>query len=182
MNAVVRKIRRIPREVEEYLGPAEVTAVFAHEVVVSLPDGGVTRVKLAFSMPYTPAFGDILLIIGKDSAHYAIGVIRGSGRTDLSFQGNVQLRSVDGKLSLEGDRGVEIRGPELDVYTGALRMIARNVVQTFESVCQHVTALLRVHAGESQTLVDGGAYTHAKTAAILTKETVIVNGREIHLG
>lgn len=182
MSAVVRKIRSMPRDVEQYLGPAQVKAVSAHEVVVSLPSGEVTSVRLAFSLPYAPAVGDILLVIGKSSNYYAIGVIQGSGQTDLSFQGNVQLRSVGGKLSLSGDEGVEIRGTKLDVYTGVIRMIARDVFQTFESVCQRVGSLLRVHAGETQTLVDGGTYTQSKTAAILTEEAVTINGREVHIG
>jgi hypothetical protein len=181
MSAVVSKFRRSVAT-SEYLGPADVNSVSAHEVLVTLSDGEVVRAELAFALPYAPAVGDTLLVIGRGARHYAIGVIRGSGQTDLSIQGNVQLRAVSGKLSLAGDEGVEIRGRQLDVYTGALRMIARDVFQTFESVCQHVTSLLRVHAGESQTLVDKGTYTQAKSAAILTEEAVRINGREIHIG
>jgi hypothetical protein len=133
-------------------------------------------------MPYTPAVGDLLLVIGRGAKHYAIGVLHGSGQTALTFQGDVELRSVNGTLSLAGDRGVEVRGPEVSVYTTALRMVARDVTQKFESVVQRVSALLRVHAGEAQTLVDGGSVTQAKRAVILTEETATINGREIHLG
>lgn len=181
MSAVVSKLRRTPRN-EEYLGPAQVNAVSAREVVVSLPDGELVHAQLAFALPYAPAVGDSLLVIGRGSKHYAIGVIEGSGQTDLSFQGNVQLRSLNGKLSLAGDRGVEIRGPELDIFTGALRTIARDAFQSFHSLCQQVTSLLRVQAGETQTLVSGGSYTQSKTAAILAEEAVTVNGSEIHIG
>lgn len=182
MSAVVSKFPRPAAATSEYLGPADVSAVFAHEVRVTLPDGEVARAELAFALPYAPAIGDTLLVIGRGAKHYAIGVIRGSGQTDLSFQGNVQLRAVRGTLSLAGDEGVEIRGRKLDVYTGALQMIAREVRQTFESVCQNVTSLLRVHAGESQTLVDKGTYTQAKSATLLTDEAVTINGREVHIG
>jgi hypothetical protein len=181
MNAVVRKLRRVSPN-EEYLGPALVNAVSVGEVVVSLPDGDQRRAVLAFALPYAPVVGDTLLVIGRGLKYYAIGVLQGSGQTDLSFQGNVQLRSVNGKLSLSGDRGVEIRGPELDVLTGALRTIAHDVFQSFHSVCQQVTSLLRVQAGETQTLVAGGTYTQSKTADILTEEAVTVKGREIHIG
>lgn len=181
MGAVARKIRPL-REAEEYLGPADVVEVRPHEVVVSLPDGGTAGAELAFAMPYAPAVGDVLLVIGKGGRHYAIGVLHGTGRTALAFQGDVELRSVNGKLSLAGDNGVELRGPEVDVYTTALRMVARDVTHKFESLCQRVSSLLRVHAGESQTLVDGASVSQAKRAAILTEETVTINGREIHLG
>jgi Protein of unknown function (DUF3540) len=178
----VSRFRRSSSEVGEYLGSAQVNAVSAHEVVVSLPDGELTRAELAFALPYAPAVGDLLLVIGRGAKYYAIGVIQGSGQTDLSFQGNVRLRSVNGKLSLSADRGVEIHGPSLDVFTDSLRMIARDVTQTFQSVCQRVSSLLRVHAGETQTLVDGGTYAQSKTAAILAEEAVTVNGREVHIG
>jgi hypothetical protein len=182
IDAAVRKTHRAAMEVEEYLGPAEVVEVRASAVVVSLPGGARARAELAFAMPYAPALQDLLLVIGRGEAHYAIGVLRGSGRTDLSFQGDVELRAVNGRLSLSGDRGVDVRGPEVDVYTTALRMVAKDVQQKFESVCQRVTSLLRVHAGEAQTLVDGSSLTQAKSAAILTEETVTINGREVHLG
>ena len=167
---------------EEYLGPAEVVKVEPHRVTVTLGEGSTVVAGLAFSMPYSPVAGDTLLVIGRGSAHYAIGVIRGTGRTDLTFQGDVEVRAVNGRLSLGGDRGVDVRGPELDIYTGALRVVARDVLQRFESVVQRVSAVLRVHAGEAQTIVDGSSTTQAKSASILTEETVNINGREVHLG
>lgn len=181
MSSVVRNIRR-NAGTEEYLGPAHVNAVSAHDVLVSLPEGEMVNAAFAFAVPYAPAVGDTLLVIGRHGRHYALGVIHGSGRTDLSFQGDVRLRSVGGSLRLSGDHGVEIRGPQLDIFADALRMVARDVFQTFESVCQRVRALLRVQAGETQTLVDRGAYTQSRTAAILAEDTVTVSGSEIHIG
>jgi hypothetical protein len=185
IDTAVRKIRRPApgaQEAQEYLGPAEVIEAHPTNVVVSLPDGQTATAALAFAMPYAPATGDVLLIIGRGERYYAIGVLHGSGRTSFAIQGDVDLRSVNGKLSLSGDRGVEIRGPEVDVYATALRLVARDVTQKFESLCQRVSSMLRVHAGESQTIVDGGAVSQAKRAAILTEETVTINGREVHLG
>jgi hypothetical protein len=167
---------------EEYLGPAQVVEARPHEVLVSLPELGMVAAALAFSMPYTPVVDDVLLVIGRGGKHYAIGVLHGAGRTAFTIQGDVDLHSVNGKLSLSGDRGVEVRGPEVDIYTVALRMVARDVTHKFESLCQRVTSLFRVHAGETQTLVDEGSVTQAKRAAILTEETVTINGREVHLG
>lgn len=182
IDAAVRKIRRSPLTAEEYLGPAEVIEESPGKVVVSLPDGHRAVAELAFSMPYAPAVGDVLLVIGRGARLYAIGVIHGAGKTALSIQGDVDLRSVNGKLSLSGDRGVEIRGPEVSVYATAFRMVARDVTQKVESLYQRVSAVLRVHARETQTVVDEGAVTQAKRAAILTEETVTINGRQVHLG
>lgn len=182
MNAVVTELRPSPRPAEEYLGPARVTAVAPHEVVVALDDGASVRAGLAFTLPYTPVVGDVLLVIGRGPRHYAIGVIEGRGQTRLSFQGDVQVESTDGTLRLAGARGVEVRAPAFDLHTGALRIVAREVAHTFDSLRQRVRSVLRIHAGEVQTLVDGGTYTQSKTAAILADEAVTVNGREIHLG
>ncbi|HEY6462165.1 MAG TPA: DUF3540 domain-containing protein [Polyangiaceae bacterium] len=182
MNAALSKLRPAPVHAQEYLGPAHVDAVSPHEAVVTLPDGEMVHAGLAFTLPYTPAVGDVLLVIGRGPKHYAIGVIQGSGQTKLSFQGDVELESTNGTLRLTGARGVEVRAPAFELHTGALRMFARDVLQTFDSVRQRVASLLRVHAGEVQTLVDGGTYTQSKTAAILADQAVTVNGREIHLG
>jgi hypothetical protein len=187
IDAAVRKIgagaaKVVSVEAQEYLGPAEVVEVRAHEVLVSLPESGTVAAALAFAMPYAPATGDVLLVIGRGGKHYAIGVMHGAGKTAFTFQGDVDLRSANGKLSLSGDRGVEVRGPEVDIYTTALRMVARDVTHKFDSLCQRVTSLFRIHAGETQTIVDEGSVTQAKRAAILTEETVTINGREVHLG
>ena len=47
---------------------------------------------------------------------------------------------------------------------------------------QRVTDLLSVHAGESQTIVDGTSHLRADSASILTQEKVTLNGKAIHLG
>jgi hypothetical protein len=50
------------------------------------------------------------------------------------------------------------------------------------SLCQRVSDLLSVHAGEAHTVVSGTQLTQAHTAAILTEGTVTINGKEVHLG
>ncbi len=182
MQAALRAVPRIATEVHDYLGPAEVTAVEPTSVTVEIPGVGSFHAALAFALPYAPVVGDLLLVIAKGDACYAIAVLRGSGKTSLSLQGDVDISAVDGKVRISGDRGVEVRGPELDLYAGKLRVVADTVLQSFSSVCQRVKSLLHVHAGETHTLVDGGSFTQSKSASILTEENVTINGKEIHLG
>jgi hypothetical protein len=182
IEATAREAQRTARVVEEYLGPAEVVEARAHEVIVQIPGGAAVRAELAFTLPYAPVVRDVLLVIGRGQRHYAIGVLHGSGRTELAFQGDVELRSINGRLCLSGDRGIDVRGPEVDICTSALRMIARDVMQRFESVSQRVTSLFRLHAGEAQTLVEKSSVLQARSAVILTEETTTINGREVHLG
>ncbi len=166
----------------DYLGPAEVTQARGPSLEVELPGGRRVPTTIALALPYEPVAGDVLLVIGRGETYYVIGVIRGQGRTALAFHGDVELSSLDGRVIVTGQRGVELRGPEVEVHAGKLRMVADAVVQRFTSVCQRVTELLSVHAGESHTLVDEGSFAQAKRSVLQTEETVTINGKEIHLG
>jgi hypothetical protein len=180
-NAALRFVEQISPAADSFLGPAEVVDVIGSDLEVSLPDGKVARAQMALAYPYEPAAGDVLLVIGKGEAHYVIGVLRGNGQATLAFQGNVALRAVGGSLSLEGDEGVEVRGPAVKVHAGRLETVANAAVQTFTSLCQRVSSLLSVHAGQSHTVVDGAAHTQAKTSTAVTEETMTFQGKTIHM-
>lgn len=165
-----------------YIGPATVVDVSPDTMIVELPQGGCVRASMAMAIPYEARPGDLLLVAGSGEAHYVIGVLRGTGRVALRFNGDVDLHAVDGVLRLSGDRGVELRAPELDVVVDKVRAVATTVVQRFSTLCQRVTKLLDVHAGQAVTLVDESSITQAKQVSIVSKETVTLNGREIHLG
>lgn len=167
----------------EYLGPARVVAVEGPMITVELPGSeGTVVVEPAFVLPYAPAVGDSLLVIGRGARHYAIGVLHGTGTTTLSLQGNVALHARDGELSLAGDKGVSIRGPELEIEVGKARLVADAVVQKMNSLYQRVSGLFSVRAVEAHTVVETTSFTKAKNASLLTEETVTVNGKQVLLG
>jgi len=180
--AYIAKERAAVSALAEYLGPASVLRVEGSEVVVELPDGRDARVTLAFAFPYALAPDDVLLVIGNGDAHYAIGVLQGAGRTTLTFPGDVELRAEGGAQRLRGDKGIELRGPELAVQVDKLKMVAGAVTERFSSLVQRVQSLLSVQAREMHTVVEESAVTHAKTATVLTEETMTINGKEVHLG
>jgi hypothetical protein len=151
-------------------------------VEVTLRGGERVSAQLALAFPYAPVVGDVLLVTGKGGEHYVIGVLRGAGRTALAIQGDVELRAVGGTLELSGDSGVRLHGPELQIYAGKLRTVAGAVTQQLTSLCQRVTTLLSVHAGQKHTVVDGDSVEKARSATLLTEETVTLNGKQIHLG
>lgn len=167
---------------EEYLGPAHVLEASALGVRVELPSGAVMTAQPALAFPYEPAVGDVVLVISKGKSSYVIGVLRGTGRTVLAIQGDVDLRAVGGSLTLSGDSGVRVEGPELDVSVSAIKMAAESVVQKFTTAYQHVKALLSVRAGQTHTVVDDATFAKSKSATILTEEKMAINGKEIHLG
>jgi len=180
-QAAAKRVPHLAPEPDDYLGPAEVLAVEAGVVTVEGPAGPV-EARIALALPYEPVVGDVLLVIGKGGAHYVIGVLHGAGRTALELRGDVTLRAVDGKLCLAGDKGVSVQGPEVELETGKLRMVAEAVVQKFASVWQRVSSVLTVHAGQTHTVVDGATFAQSKSATILTEQNVTINGKEIHLG
>jgi hypothetical protein len=183
MSSAAAKIREIPSpQASDYLGPGHVVGIEPHEVEVEIRGGERARATMALSIPYSPAIGDTLLVIGKNGDHYVIGVIHGTGATDLSFQGAVRLRAEGGPLTLSSDEGVAIEGPSLTVHAGKVEMFAGAVVQKFTSLYQRVREALNVHAGKAHTVVDDASFTTAKNASIVTEETMSINGKEIHLG
>lgn len=167
---------------DDYLGPGHVIATEPHEVEVEIRGGERVRAQMALSIPYEAAVGDVLLVIGKGEDHYVIGVLRGRGTTALSFQGAVDLRASGGPITIASDHGVAIEGPALSIQTGKITMLAGAVVQKFTSMYQRVREALDVHAGRTHTVVDETSFTTAKNAAIVTEETMSINGEQIHLG
>ena len=182
MEAAIQEMFTRTVEAEDYLGPADVSDVRGRDVHVKLPDGRRARAQLAFTFPYTPVAKDVLLVIGRAGRYYAIGVLCGNGRTDLALQGDVRALRHERNAHPEREPWDPPAVPEVDIATRGLRVVARDVMQKFESVIQRVSSILRVHAGESRTLVDGTSTLQAKRAPILTEETVSINGSEVHLG
>lgn len=183
MTSAAKKIREIPAlKANDFLGPGHVVDVAPHEVTVEIRGGERARAQMALSIPYAASVGDVLLVIGKGDEHYVIGVLQGSGKTQLSFQGAVDVRATGGPLTLSSDQGVAIHGPEMEIQTGKLHVFAGAVVEKLGSLYQRVREALNVHAGKTHTVVDDASFMTAKNASIVTEETMSINGSEIHLG
>jgi hypothetical protein len=172
----------LAESVVDYLGPATVVDATRADVVIELPGGRRTPARLALASPYEPVEGDVLLVIGGPGACYAIGVLEGTGRTVLAVPGDVEVRAVGGSLRLSGDRGVHIEGDSVEVRSSKLQVIAGAVVEKFTTVCQRVSEMLSVRAGQRHTIVDGESLEKSRSATILTEEAMAINGKQIHLG
>jgi hypothetical protein len=164
------------------LGPAEVLSVGPGYVEVRLEHGAVARAELALATPYEAVVGDQLLVIGQADRHWVIGVIRGRGRTVLSFDGDVELRSNDGVLRLASGKRVEVESPDVSFHVGTLRTVADAVIEHVSSLTQRVRALMSVHAGQRREIIDGSTSTQARSSTLVTEGDVKVNGKAIHLG
>ena len=76
------------------MGPARVIEAGARRVRLRREDGAEVDAELALASPYEPAVDDVVLCVGDEVRHYVIGVLVGSGRTQLSFQGDVDLQAL----------------------------------------------------------------------------------------
>ncbi|MGD0526018.1 MAG: DUF3540 domain-containing protein [Polyangiaceae bacterium] len=182
-SAAKKHVHDFPlRQPGAYLGPGRVVVVMPHEVEVEVRSGERTRAQMALSVAYEPCVGDVLLVIGTGDEHYVIGVLHGSGKTSLAFEGAVDLRATGGPLTLSSDTSVVIHGPEAEIHAGKLQVLAGAVVEKLGSLYQRVRETLDVHAGNTHTVVDDASFMTAKNASIVTEETMSINGNEIHLG
>lgn len=165
----------------DYLGPATVVDASRADLVIDVA-GRRAVARPAFSSPYEPADRDVLLVIGGPGGYYAIGVLDGAGRTSLRVHGDVDVHAVGGSLRLSGDKGVEIQGDAIELRAGKLNVLAGAAVQKFTTLYQRVSEMLSVRAGARHTVIDGDSMEKAKSATLLTEETVSINGKQVHLG
>ncbi len=177
----------ILRAVEQgsYLGSARMVELgrALRVCVVQLANGERVEATLALGYPYEPVVGDELLVIGRGAEGYwVIGVVMGQGRVNLELDGDVRLHARNGTLTLSGDRGVRLRGPELDVLVDRFAVSAKDAIHKVTTMVQRVREMLHVHAGESQSVVDGTAVQRARKIAVIADETASVNGKQILLG
>jgi hypothetical protein len=183
MSSTARKLVPIPvPQPSEYLGPARVTRVAGGTIEVEIRAGEPVAAQMALAFPYAPAEGDVLLVIGRGDDRWVIGVIEGKGKASLAFEGGVEISARGGPLTLTSDQGIAVRAPEVEVEAGKLQTIAGSVVERFTSLYQRVRDAWSVRAGETHTVVDDASHLTAKTASIVTEETMSINGSEIHLG
>lgn len=164
-----------------YLGPAVVTGVGAGQLEAQLPSGERVHPKLALAFPFTPTLDDSLLVIGQGERYFVIGVIESTGTTHLRFQGNVEVCAVDGTLDLRGERGVELRGAQIDIKTRALNVVAEKATEVLGTMFTRVKELMSVHVGNADTVVRGQWSNRSKRASITSEEVASINGQEVHL-
>lgn len=171
----------------DYLGPGRVLEARPGEVPpgkirVELEGGSQVEASLALAFAYQPSPGDSLLIAGRDRGWYAIGVLGGSGRPGLSFQGDVDLHAVGGTLTLSGDEGVEVEGREVTIRAETLRTFAGALSEKADEAYRWVTGLVTLRAGQSRRVVEGEDYNQSQDSIHLAKGTVKIDGHQIHIG
>lgn len=167
---------------ELVVGPARVVEAGPSWVLVECAGrGAAERAELAFSMPYEPAVGDLLVVLGKPGSLYAVGVLRGTGKTILAVEGDLDV-AASGSLRLRGGMGVAIEGRDVSIEAGRMETTAKTVVEVVGSFVQRVSGLFSQQARDVHVHAEQSVVTRGKNATILTEESVVVNGKQLFLG
>lgn len=166
----------------EYLGAAKVVRCCNDHVVAVLEDGVEVKVAMAFAFPFTPQPGDSLLVMGQGQQFFAVGVLGGAAPKSLTFPGDAEIRTLGGTLTLASDTAVEVIAPRIVLRAGILRTMARSIVERADFVQRWVRGLLAVRAGSSRRQIDGEDSTRCQRSVVLAKETVKLDGDQLHLG
>ncbi len=165
----------------DYLGPARLVEASAADMRAQLPSGEEVSIELALAYGYQPVVGDELVVVGKATRWYVIGVMATSGEVQLQFHGDVKL-TTDGTLELNGGEGVEITGDNISWRARRVLLAADTVLQRAGTLLQKVRGLASLRSGEKHEVVEGVHATRAQRAQWTARDTVTVNGKEIHLG
>jgi len=186
-NVVAMDLNPLQQRAIEFMGPARVlpgadARPGSTGLLVRRSDGREVEVKLALAFPYRPVDNDVLLVVGGPQGHFVIGVVEGHGYAQLDIEGNVSLRAVNGELSLQGDRGVRLRGPEVEVVSQKMKVYADTAVQKVNTFYQHVRELWSVKSRSAHVTTTEDYYQRSRNATLLTEEVVTMNGKQIHLG
>lgn len=164
-----------------WLRPCEVLATSADVLQVKTFEGRMMSARLALALPYAPAVGDELLLLGDATSAYVVGVIRGAGKTRLALEGDVEL-SATGRLELRGGSGVSVEAPDVKITASRVGIFASRMNEIYDTVRTTVRELLSVRAAEQHTMVEGTSHLQAKNARVLSEAKVTINGKEIFLG
>ncbi|MBL8736754.1 MAG: DUF3540 domain-containing protein [Planctomycetes bacterium] len=164
-----------------YLGPATAIAVETGRALVMLPTAKAWA-TLALASGYTPAVGDVLLVIGKDETFYVIGVVAGRGQTKLVAHGDLEIQAPHGRIDLLARDGVTLRGGLVQIVAKTWETVAETVRQRFGELCCQVKGVLRTRAKRSETEVEDVHHTHAGRIVQHADKDVSIDGEKIHLG
>jgi hypothetical protein len=169
-------------ETSTFLGPAEVLAVEPAQALVRMADHRMW-VTMAIAPMYKPVVGDILLVIGKESTYYAIGLIMGRGKTMLMAAGDLQLCAPRGEISLTAGKGIRIRSDDVEICAkNRLSLYAETVMERFTDVTRWVKNAFQIRAGRMRANIEGEYRVGADRINEYAKGAVNIDGEKINLG
>jgi hypothetical protein len=182
MNTVLQW--KAPTTVPEsgmFLGPASVLDKVGTKLLLDV-DGAEVCAVPALASPYQCEIGDRVLVAGQGGDWYVIGVIQGQGKTRFTAAGDLEFRAPQGRIEFVAERGIQLRGPTVQLVARKIETAARALVERFDSVHRWVRDSIQLRAGRIHTNVESTYRMKAGRIVERAKGDVRLDGRKIHLG
>lgn len=167
-----------------HLGPARVVAVEGRRLVAVLESepGDTVSARSAMAQSYAAAVGDEVLLIGRGSDWYVIGLLAGTGTTSFVAPGDLEIAAPRGRVEFVARDGVFLKGGLVEIVADKLNVTARQVVERFTDLTQWVADAVHQRFGRVRSHVQGDYDLKAGRIKELADEEVTIDGKKIYLG
>ena len=154
--------------------------------LVDLP-GQQTHARIAIPPPHALACGDWVVVVGRESQWYAVGIVAIEHReaadktlTFLATQDTVAFHAPHGCITLAA-RQMSLSGQAVAIVSKTLRMTATSCLLQCLTVNQWVAGLVSQTVGRLYQGVTGDYHHHSQSIVERAEGQVTIKGNRIHL-
>ena len=154
--------------------------------LVDLP-GRQTHARIAIPPPHALACGDWVVVVGRESQWYAVGIVATQHReaadrtlTFLATQDTVAFHAPHGCITLAA-KEMSLSGQTVAIVSKTLRMTATSCLLQCLTVNQWVAGLVSQTVGRLYQGVTGDYHHHSQSIVERAEGQVTIKGDRIHL-
>ena len=154
--------------------------------LVDLP-GRQTHARIAIPPPHALACGDWVVVVGRESQWYAVGIVATQHReaadrtlTFLATQDTVAFHAPHGCITLAA-KEMSLSGQAVAIVSKTLRMTATSCLLQCLTVNQWVAGLVSQTVGRLYQGVTGDYHHHSQSIVERAEGQVTIKGNRIHL-
>ena len=154
--------------------------------LVDLP-GQQTHARIAIPPPHALACGDWVVVVGRESQWYAVGIVATQHReaadrtlTFLATQDTVAFHAPHGCITLAA-KEMSLSGQTVAIVSKTLRMTATSCLLQCLTVNQWVAGLVSQTVGRLYQGVTGDYHHHSQSIVERAEGQVTIKGNRIHL-
>ena len=154
--------------------------------LVDLP-GRQTHARIAIPPPHALACGDWVVVVGRESQWYAVGIVATQHReaadrtlTFLATQDTVAFHAPHGCITLAA-KEMSLSGQTVAIVSKTLRMTATSCLLQCLTVNQWVAGLVSQTVGRLYQGVTGDYHHHSQSIVERAEGQVTIKGNRIHL-
>ena len=149
--------------------------------------GQQTHARIAIPPPHALACGDWVVVVGRESQWYAVGIVATQHReaadrtlTFLATQDTVAFHAPHGCITLAA-RQMSLSGQAVAIVSKTLRMAATSCLLQCLPVNQWVAGLVSQTVGRLYQGVTGDYHHHSQSIVERAEGQVTIKGNRIHL-